>query len=292
MLAIAGYLIVLMCVIGGYLIEGGNLHVLFQPAEVMIIAGSCMGAVVTSSSPYLLKKMIQNILGVLKGTSVSKEKYMQLIKMFYELFKIAAANPIAIEQHVDKPQNSELFKRYPLILNDEHALTFICNTLLLQLSSTISPYDLEDLMDQDIQTIHEEEGISPETINRTADALPGLGIVAAVMGIVITMGKLSQGKEAIGHSVAAALVGTFTGVLLCYGFVQPLGAKIKNDLAESGKILQVIKVALLSYVKGMNPKVCVEFARRSIPMEHRPTFAEVEDALSKAKNAGNENKAA
>ena len=286
MFSYSGFIVVIVCVVAGFLMEGGNIHVLFQPVELLIIGGACIGSIIVASSPHLMKQMVQQIIMIGKGTGVNKEKYMQLLKLFYELFKIAASNPIAIEQHVDKPESSELFKKYPAVLRDHHAMTFICNTLLLQISSSISPYDLEDLMDQDIQTVHAEESVTPETLNRVADALPGLGIVAAVIGIIIVMGKLSQGKETIGHSVAVALVGTFLGVLLCYGFVQPLAARIKTNIEENGKVLVVIKIALLSYVKGMNPKVCVEFARRAIPMEHRPSFSEVEAALSKAKEAG------
>jgi chemotaxis protein MotA len=285
MFSYSGFIVVILCVVGGFMMEGGNIHVLFQPVELLIIGGACVGSIIVASSPYLMKQMIQQILAIAKGGGESKEKYMQMLKLFYELFKIAASNPIAIEQHVDRPESSELFKKYPLILHDHHAITFICNTLLLQISSSISPYDLEDLMDQDITTVHNAESITPETLHRVADALPGLGIVAAVIGIIITMGKLAQGKETIGHSVAVALVGTFMGVLLCYGFVQPLAARIKTNIGESTQVLQVIKIALLSYVKGLNPKVCVEFARRAIPMEHRPTFAEVEAALAKAKES-------
>lgn len=222
---------------------------------------------------------------VVKGSGVNNEKYLQILKLLYELFKIAAGNPIAIEAHVDKPDQSEVFKKYPLVTHDHHAMDFICNTLLLQISSNIPPHDLEDLLDNDIHTIHEEEAKIPETINRMSDAFPGLGIVAAVLGIVLTMGKLTMGKEVIGHSVAAALVGTFLGILLSYGIFQPLAARITSILAEKGKVLSVLKAGLLATSKGANAKTCVEFARRSIPLEFRPSFSEVDKALSGANKA-------
>ena len=282
MSTIIGYLIVTASVVGGYLLEGGKLGVLLQPVELLIIFGAAIGSLIAASSPHLIKAILHEILGIIKGSGVSKDKYMQGLKLMYELFKIAAGNPIAIEAHVDKPETSEVFKKYPLIAHDHHAMEFICNTLLLQVSSNIPPHDLEDLMDNDIQTIHDEENEIPKTISRISDALPGLGIVAAVLGIVITMGKLTMGKEVIGHSVAAALVGTFLGILLSYGFFQPLAARLEGILGEKGKVLIVLKCGLLAYAKGSNAKTCIEFARRSIPLEYRPSFSELDKAMSSA----------
>jgi chemotaxis protein MotA len=185
---------------------------------------------------------------------------------------------LGLEAHVENPEASDIFKRYPHVLHNHHAISFLCDTLKVQISSPMSPYDLDDLMDQDIQATHNEELRAPATVNRVGDAMPGLGIVAAVLGVVITMGHLSEGKEVIGHSVAAALVGTFLGVLLSYGFIQPLAAKMEADIMDHGKVLEVMKACLLTFAKDASPKVCIEFARRTIPPEVRPTFKELDDA--------------
>lgn len=278
MLSLVGFIIVLVSVIMGYVLHHGNLLVLYQPTELLIIGGAGGGALVASSSPYLLKHIVHEIIGVFTGSGVSKEKYLQLLKCYYDIFKQAASNPLSIEAHVEKPEASDIFKKYPLLLKDHHLMVFICNTLLVKVSSSISPYDLEELMDQDIQTMHDEEKAIPATISRMADAFPGLGIVAAVLGIVITMGKLSEGKSAIGQSVAAALVGTFLGILLCYGFFQPLAARVEALIEQKGKIFFIAKAGLVSFAKGANPAICVEYTRRCIPLEHRPSFQEVEKA--------------
>lgn len=288
MLAIVGALVVLASVIGGFMAEGGHIEVLIQPIELLIIGGAAAGSLLISSTPALMKAIVHQIIGVLKGSGPGKAEYMELLGLLFELTKTAKANPLSIEAHVDNPDNSEIFKRYPGVLHNHHAIHFICDTLKVQLSGSISPYDLEDLMDSDMGSAHEEEFKVPMMVSKVGDAMPGLGIVAAVLGVVITMGKLTQGKEVIGHSVAAALVGTFLGILLSYGFLQPLSSKIEFNINAEGKFMSVIKAALLAFAKNCGPKVCVEFARRTIPPEVRPTFSEVDEAT----NAGGAKKAA
>jgi chemotaxis protein MotA len=224
-------------------------------------------------------------LGTLKYSGPGKEQYVQIITLIFELCKTAKANPLAIEAHVEKPEESEIFKKYPFVLGNHHALEFLCDSLKVQISAPMSPFDFEELMDKDINSAHQEEGRAPTLVSKVGDAMPGLGIVAAVLGVVITMGKLTQGKEVIGHSVAAALVGTFLGILGSYGFMQPLAAKMEGNNAESGKVLEVIKVGLLAYAKNCSPKVCAEFARRTVPPHVRPTFNEVDQATSGAGKA-------
>lgn len=280
MLAILGILVVTISVIGGFVLEGGHLDVLFQPIELLIIGGAGAGSLLISSPIPLLKEIVHQLVSVFKGSNYGKTAYMDLLMLLFDLTKAAKANPLSIEAHVDNPEGSDIFKNYPSVLKDHHAIHFLCDTLKVQLSAAMSPYDLEDLMNADIETAHEAEHLAPATVTRVGDAMPGLGIVAAVLGVVITMGKLTQGKEVIGHSVAAALVGTFLGILLSYGFMQPLSAKMESNLNERGKFLQVIKACLLAYAKNCGPKVCVEFARRSIPPEVRPTFTEVDQATS------------
>ncbi len=279
MLSLIGLAVVMISVVAGYVLHHGNLLVLYQPTELLIIGGAAVGALIASSSMHTIKGIMHELVGILKGSGVSKEKYLQLLLCFNEIFRLAINNPVAVEPHVENPENSEIFKKYPLLLKDHHAMEFISNTMLLQLSSPLNPYDLEDLLDQDIQVMHEEEKVIPGTISRLADALPGLGIVAAVLGVVITMGKLAEGKEVIGQSVAAALVGTFLGILLCYGIFQPLAAKVEALIEEKGKVIFVIKSGLLAYAKGAKAPAIIEFTRRSIPLEYRPTWKEMEEAI-------------
>ncbi len=281
MLVIVGAVTVILCVFGGYaVVGGGHLNVLWQPSEFIIIGGAGIGGLLTSANPSTIKAMIQQVLATLKGPPVSKKIYLEALMLLFELTKTAKANPLSLEPHVEKPEASEIFKKYPGILHNHHALEFICDTLKVQISSPMSPYDLEELMDADIAVVHEEEARPVSIVNRVGDAMPGLGIVAAVLGVVHTMGKLSEGKEAVGNSVAAALVGTFIGILISYGFMQPLAAKMDLNNQDGGKLFSVLKAALLAYAKNCSPKVCVEFARRTIPAEFRPSFEEVDKATS------------
>lgn len=284
-MVIVGALIVIGSVLGGYMAHHGNVMVLNQPTEFVIIFGAAIGSLVTSNSTPQLKHIIHLVLASLKKKPRPKEDYLELLMCIYELCKVVKTNPLSLEPHVEKPENSDIFKRYPGVLANHHAVDFICDTLKVQISSPMSPYDLEDLMDKDIKSHHEEEHHVPHTLSKIGDAMPGLGIVAAVLGVVITMGALSEGKEAIGHNVAAALVGTFIGILASYGFVQPLCAKIESDIADDSKYVDVIKSAILALSKECAPKVCVEFARRTVPPGARPTFDEVDKATSGAGGA-------
>jgi chemotaxis protein MotA len=282
MLSVVGGIFVIACVVGGFLLEGGHLPSLIQPLELLIIAGSAIGTLIICGSPHMFKEMLHRVLQILKGSGINKAAYIELLQCMFELIKMASANPISIEPHVETPENSEIFKRYPAVLNNHHAIDFICDTLKVQIASSLSPYDLEDLMNSDLDSVHEAEHHLIATMNRTADAFPGLGIVAAVLGVVITMGKLDQGKEVIGHSVGAALVGTLLGILIAYGYLQPMVAKIETIMGEEAKFVNTAKICLLAYAKGVNAKVCAEFGRRSIPEEFRPTFKEVDEATANA----------
>jgi chemotaxis protein MotA len=282
MLSIVGAVIVCICVFGGFILEGGNIAALVQPIELLIIGGAAAGSLVIAASPTLIKGIIARCLQVLKGSGISKAAYIELLQCMFELIKMASANPISIEPHVENPENSEIFKRYPGVLHNHHCIEFICDTLKVQIASSLSPYDLEDLMNYDLDAVHAEEHHLVASVNRVSDAMPGLGIVAAVLGVVITMGKLDQGKEVIGHSVGAALVGTFIGILLSYGFIQPLAAKIETIMAEEAAFMNTSKICLLAFAKGVNAKVCAEFGRRAIPSEFRPSFKEVDEATANA----------
>ncbi len=279
-MVIVGALIVLGCVLGGYVAHHGNLAVLIQIEEFIIIGGAAIGAMVTSNTVPQMKHMLHSVLHSLKKKPITKEQYQELLLCLYELCKVVKTNPLSLEPHVEKPESSDIFKRYPFVLGNHHVLHFICDTLKVQISSPMSPYDLEDLMDKDMKSVSEEELHVAHAINKVSDAMPGLGIVAAVLGVVITMGKLSQGKSVIGESVAAALVGTFIGILISYGFMGPLATKIEGDIADDGKYVDVAKSAILALAKECAPKVCVEFARRTVPPGVRPNFEEIDKATS------------
>ena len=281
-MVIVGAIVVVACVLGGFVLHHGNVLVLNQPTEFLIIGGAGIGSLLISNSVGQLKHMLHAVTHAIKSKPASKENYLELLLCLYELCKVVKTNPLSLEPHVEKPESSDIFKRYPGVLSNHHALDFICDTLKVQISSPMSPYDLEDLMDKDIKAAHEEEGHAAHTISKVGDAMPGLGIVAAVLGVVITMGALAEGKEAIGHNVAAALVGTFIGILLSYGFLGPLASKIEADNADAGKYVDVIKSAILALSKECAPKVCVEFARRTVPPGVRPSFEEVDKATSGA----------
>jgi chemotaxis protein MotA len=284
-MVIVGAIIVIGCVLGGYVLHHGNIMVLNQPTEFLIIFGAAAGAAVMANSTNQLKQIVHAVLHSIKSKPTTKEQYLELLMCLYELCKVVKTNPLSLEPHVEKPEGSEIFKRYPGVLSNHHALHFICDTLKVQISSPMSPYDLEDLMDKDIKAAHEEELHAPGYISKLGDAMPGLGIVAAVLGVVITMGALSEGKEAIGRNVAAALVGTFIGILASYGFMQPLATKIEADINEAGKYIDVARSAILALAKECAPKVCVEFARRTVPPGVRPSFEEVDKATSGQKAA-------
>ena len=282
MFTIVGAIVTTVCVILGYVLHHGNLAVLWQPTEILIIGGAALGSLVMANNPFVIKAMLAKCIQALKGTGINKAAYIELLQCMFELIKMASANPISIEPHVENPEASDIFKRYPSVLHNHHCIDFICDTLKVQIASSLSPYDLEDLMNSDIDIVTEEEHVLVGGINRVSDAMPGLGIVAAVLGVVITMGKLTQGKEVIGMSVAAALVGTFLGILFSYGYLQPLAAKVESNLKEEMRFMITAKICLLAYSKGVNAKVCAEFGRRSIPTEFRPTFKEVDEATANA----------
>jgi len=278
MLAIIGFVIVAVSVLGGFVWEGGQLLVLFQPAEFLIIGGCAFGAILVMSPIKVVKLMISQIIGVL-GSPPSKDSYTKLLVMLYEIFQAARKDGlVAMEAHIEKPNESKILENYPDFLANHHLLAFFVDTMRLILSGGVPAHDLEALIDTDLETHHTETSKPPQLVNKIADSLPGLGIVAAVLGVVITMGAIGGPPEVIGHKVGAALVGTFLGILLSYGFVGPLASNMEVVNAEKAQGYTVIKQALLGFHKGMAPSIAVEFARRSISSDVRPGFVELEDA--------------
>ncbi|PIT99939.1 MAG: flagellar motor stator protein MotA [Bdellovibrionales bacterium CG10_big_fil_rev_8_21_14_0_10_45_34] len=282
-----GLIVVLVMVFGGFILHGGNMRVIMQPTEVMIIFGAALGAAIIQAPMSSLKASVKYSIRAMVGSSgPSSKEYLDLLQLLYRLFQTFRKDgPQGVEKHIEEPQGSEIFKAYPSFLKNHHAVHLLCDTMKITLSADLTQYDVDDLLDLDIKTGHEEEHDAQHIVANTADAMPGLGIVAAVLGVVITMGKLDQGTEVIGHSVAAALVGTFMGVMAAYGFFSPLAGKIGRNIEADGRYLRCIKVALVALQRGNPPLVCVEYARRSIFPDQRPSFDEMDKALKEKKAA-------
>jgi chemotaxis protein MotA len=284
MFVIIGFVVVLGSVIAGFMWHGGNPLFLFVPNEYLIIFGAATGSLLIANNLYTVKKVIAGIIGSLKGPKVSKAAYVELLKLMYELFQFAKREGlIALEPHVENPDSSSVMSKYPTFLANHHGTEFLCDTLKVILSGGVPAHDLEELMDLDLEVHHAEEAVAPAALNTVADAFPGIGIVAAVLGIIITMGKINAGAEAVGASVGSALVGTFLGVLVSYGFVGPLAKNMDNTVQKEARYMLVIKAALLSFAKGAPAAVAVEYGRRSIEPEFRPTFKETEEAIKQNK---------
>jgi chemotaxis protein MotA len=285
MIAIIGFIVVTGAIAGGYLMEHGNLAVLFQPAEVVIIFGAAFGAFLVASPLKVVKSTLSGTIKVFTNKPYVKADYLEILMMLSEIFyKIRKQGLVSIEGDVDTPEESTIFKNYPKILKNHHALTFITDTLRMVITSTIEPHELESLMEVELEEHHEDALTPSKSIATVADALPGLGIVAAVLGVVLTMGKIGEPPEVLGHSIGAALVGTFLGVLMCYGYVGPVSKNMEFIAQEEFQYLNVLKIALKSFVSNnAAPMVAIEFGRRAIPAKQRPTFVEVEEAVKKAR---------
>lgn len=282
-MGVVGAVVVLICVFGGFILAGGHMIALWQPFEVMIIGGASLGGFIISNSMGTIKMAISKGINAVIGKQPGKADYIELLQLMFRLFQIFRKDgPQAVEKHIEEPENSDIFKNFPTFLKNHHAVHFLCDTMKITLSADLTQYDVDDLLNEDIKVAHEEEHLAQHAVNAIAEGLPGLGIVAAVLGIVHTMDLLDQGTEVIGKSVAAALVGTFLGVLACYGFVSPIAGKMAADIDAEGKYLMAIKAALVALQRGAPPLVCVEFARRTIYPEHRPTFEEMDQATKEA----------
>lgn len=277
MYAIIGIVVVFGAVIGGFLMEKGNLSVLVQPAELIIIAGAAAGTLLVANPMRILKMIAAGILGVFKGSPYSKRRYLDTLRMMYQfLNKVRKEGLLCVEMDVEKPQENAIFREFPAFLSDHHALNFLCDTLRTAITGGVEPFDMDRMMELDMEVHHNESTQPVDALTTVADSLPGLGIVAAVLGVVITMGALGGPPEEIGEHVAAALVGTFLGILLCYGVVGPLAANMRKTADEENEYLHVLRVLLLSFLKGAAPLIAIEMARRAIPAYVRPSFDEME----------------
>ena len=285
-MGVIGGVVVLVCVFGGYLFEGGLLHALIQPFEALIIGGAALGGFLIANPVSTIKQSVKLSIASMFGKGPDKKTYLELLVMMFQLFQIFRKDgPQAVEKHIEEPDASDIFKAYPNFLKNHHAVEFLCDTMKITLSADLSQYDVDDLLDNDIKVMHEEEHKCQHGLQNVADSLPGLGIVAAVLGVVHTMGYLTAGVQRIGELVGSALVGTFLGVLMCYGFVGPTANKIASDIEDQGRYLTAIKAAMVALQRGAPPLVCVEFARRSIYPGVRPSFEEMDTATKETKKA-------
>ncbi len=284
MLAIIGIIVVFGAVIIGYVMERGHLLVLYQPAEFLIIGGAAMGSLLVGTPIKVMKSLISQLFKIM-GTGPSKKSYLELLVMMYELFNVARKDGlVGLESHIENPKESSVLTRYPNFIKNHHALHFLADTMRLIIMGGIPEHDLESMLDLDLESYHEDSVRPSFQLARIGDALPGLGIVAAVLGVVITMGAIGGPPEEIGHKVGAALVGTFLGVLLSYGLVQPLSSNLANMVDTESKYYVCLKQGLLAFHKGFAASIAVEFARRVIPDDVRPSFTEVEHACRASKS--------
>lgn len=277
MFAIIGIVVVIGAIMGGYLMEHGNIKVLLQPAELLIIGGAGLGTLLIANPLHILKHIVGGLPGVFKGSKFSKQFYMDSLKMMFELFGRARRDGlVALETDTDEPEKSTIFSKYPQFLSDHHLRDFICDTMRLVASNAVEAFELDQMIELDMEVHHHDSTEPVTSLSTVADSLPGLGIVAAVLGVVITMGALGGPPEEIGKKVAAALVGTFLGILMCYGFVGPLASNMAKIAEDEQACLAVLRVAMASFIKGTAPIIAVEVARRAIPGHVRPLFQELE----------------
>ncbi|MDE2593998.1 MAG: flagellar motor stator protein MotA [Burkholderiales bacterium] len=284
MFVLIGYVVCLGCIFGAYIIHGGNMAVIIHavPTEMMAIGGGAIGAFLVNNQPKTVKAVLANFGPLFKGSKYTKDRYMELMAMLYEILqKVRKEGLMSIEKDVEDPHNSALFKKYPNVGHDHHVIEFITDYLRMMVSGNLNSHEIEALMDNEIDT-HHHEGHSPvAAVARLAGALPAFGIVAAVLGVVNTMGSVGQPPAVLGGMIGSALVGTFLGILLAYGVVEPLGGLMEQKLDEATKEFQCVKTVLLASMQGYAPQVAIEFGRKVLYSTERPTFNELESHVKK-----------
>jgi chemotaxis protein MotA len=281
-LVIVGYVVILASVFGGYALAGGHLAALLQPLELLMIGGAAAGAFVVGNGMKAIKATLKALPTCLKGSKYTKEMYMDLMALLYDILaKVRKEGLMTIESDVEEPEKSALFTKYPTILGDHHILEFITDYLRLMVGGNLNTFEIENLMDNEIETHHHEAEVPVHCIQKLGDGMPAFGIVAAVMGVVHTMGSVGLPPAELGLLIAHALVGTFLGILLAYGFVSPLGSVLEQKAAEGTKMLETIKVTLLASLNGYAPAMAVEFGRKVLYSTERPSFAELENHVKR-----------
>jgi len=275
---IIGSVIVLVCVLAGYVLHGGNLMVLWQPTEVLIIGGAAIGSFIIANPFHTIKEVFAGVMRLITGSPYNKAFYMDLLSLLYDIFdKSRKQGVMAIEEDIDNPEQSQIFSRYPAVMKSKHLTAFVTDYLRIISSGNMAPHELEGLMDQELDTRQHELEEPAHAVNKIADALPGLGIVAAVLGIVITMSFMSEGPEKIGLSVAAALVGTFLGIWMGYGFVGPTSIALEHHAKYELRAYECAKASIIATVSGQAPQMAIEFGRKALPSDKRPSFQELND---------------
>lgn len=282
MLVIAGYIIVLASVFGGFVLAGGHLAALLQPVELLMIGGAALGAFFVGNGAKAIKATLRALPSTLKGSRYTKAMYMDLMGLLYDiLVKIRKEGLMTIENDVEEPHTSPLFANFPAILESHHVLEFITDYLRLMVGGNLNTFEIENLMDNEIETHHHEGEVPVHVISRMGDAMPAFGIVAAVMGVVHTMASVGLPPSELGMLIANALVGTFLGILLSYGFVSPIASLLEQKLNESSKMLECVKVTLLASLNGYSPALAVEFGRKVLFTTERPSFIELENHVKR-----------
>jgi chemotaxis protein MotA len=286
MLFIIGMVVVFGSVVTGYLMHHGKLEVLWQPNEFVIIIGAAIGSFLISNPADILKDALKNLKNLFKGKPYKKVHYLELLSFLFHGFKqMKTKGMLTMEAHIENPHESELFKKYPGFLNNHHALEFFCDSIRLLVMGVDNPYILEDIMDKEIEIHHHEGHNASAAVGGMGEAMPALGIVAAVLGVITTMKSISEPPEILGGLIAAALVGTFTGVLLSYGVLSPISSFIGKFSEAEEDFLKCIKAGIISHMQGNAPAITVEFVRKVIPLHDRPTFRELEAALNAEEEA-------
>jgi chemotaxis protein MotA len=284
MLVVVGYIIILGSVFGGFVLAGGHIASMAQPLELLMIAGAAIGAFIVGNSQKVIMATLRALPDTLKGSRYNKLVYMELMSLLYEvLSKARKEGLMSLEADVEKPADSPIFAKYPKVAHDHHAVEFMTDYLRLMVGGNLNAHEIEALMDSEIETHHAEGEVPAHVIQRVGDALPAFGIVAAVMGVVHTMQSVGLPPAELGKLIAQALVGTFLGILLAYGFVGPLAGKVEQRVNESSKLLQCIKATLLASLNGYSPALAVEFGRKVLYSTERPTFIELERHLKQHK---------
>ncbi len=285
MLVIIGYVIVCGSVFGGFALAGGHLAALFQPLELLMIGGGALGAFFVGNDGKSIKATLKSLPSLFGGSKASKQRYMDLLALLFEILsKIRKDGLMSIENDVENPESSTLFSKYPDVLKDHHLTEFITDYLRLMISGNMDAFQIENLMDNELETHHHEGLIPAHCIAKVGDGLPAFGIVAAVMGVVHTMESVGIPPAELGMLIAHALVGTFLGILLAYGFVGPLASLLEQKLDESSKLFQTVKVTLLASLNGYAPAIAVEFGRKVLYSTERPGFSELEEHVKQAKS--------
>lgn len=282
MLFLIGLAVVIGSVLGGYL-PHGDARVLWQPLEFLIILGAAIGSFIISNPKNVLAGTGKRLGRLMKGPPHSKQSYVELLTLLFTLFKLAKSKgALALEAHVEKPEESTVFQQYPKFMHNHHAVEFLCDYLRLLTMGTENANEMEDLMNRDIDTHHKEEHAISSAITNMSDGMPAFGIVAAVLGVIVTMGSISEPPEVLGKLIGAALVGTFAGVLMAYGIFGPIGKNLEQWAEADGKYYECIKAGILAHIQGYAPQISVEFARKTLMSHERPSFAELEEAVNSA----------